>query len=123
MTLSNAYSPVESLLKELLVVTNTIAELDLKEVANDSLLLSFRIRQVELRDSISHAIQGTMLTETDKIIVAQCLEIEYTIMNKMLSIQEENRSHLRMLNNGKLTRNAYQYERASNMGYFIDQHQ
>jgi hypothetical protein len=123
MTLPSALSPVETLLKQLLAVTNSIAELDLSEVANDSLLLSFRNQQVELRESVNSLTQGTKLTDTEKAIVTQCLAMEALIMDKLHTLQEDNRAQIKMLNNGKLTRNAYQYERALNMSYFVDQHQ
>lgn len=123
--MSNMGAKIEQLCLDFQSVAEEIMRLDLGLDEDIEQLVMCQAKQQNLREEMAQlraATNQTLLSETSKGIIAECLRLEACIYNK-LSIQKDDlREKIAKIKMGGMAKTAYSNTYTQMDGYFIDKH-
>ena len=110
-------------LVELVSVSEQLDGLDLENDSNDELLLTLQGRQRIIQERIEAIKRDYSISSySDEEIhyLEKCSQLAHHTQKKLLDVQQQINSQLRLISSSKRTRSLYNTENIQSSGYFID---
>lgn len=109
-----------SVLTEMLHISKKIVELSSDSEDFTEQLAILQLRQQLLRDEYDSLLPENRDTSREKITIAQCLEVEREIKQKLIDYRVFVRDQLEQIQQGNVVMNSYNKIYTQVEGYFID---